>query len=87
MNWWASVDPLVVIGLILLVSSFLGFRLGKWLQEKTNLEDDKFIKILLAASRFIVVLGSFAALCFGGWFVWPAIVTLSEWVLNSVIIR
>ncbi len=87
MNWWDSVDPLVVIGLILLVSSFLGFRLGKWLQEKTNLEDDKFIKILLAISRFIVVVGSFVALGFGGWFVWPAIVALSEWVFNSVIIR
>lgn len=87
MNWWNSSDSLALVGLLLVICSFLGFRLEKWLKEKTNSENDKFIKTLLWFSKFIITIGSVAALCFGCWFIWPAIVTLSSWLINFVIIH
>lgn len=83
-NWLSAVDPLAVIGLVLIVAGLLSFKIAKWVLEKIEKEDDKFILFLWKALRLGLLLMGTGGVAFGAWLIWPTVASFWSDLIGSI---
>lgn len=85
-NFLSDLDPLLLVGIVLVILGFLSLRVAKWVTEKIIGETEKFILFLWRALHLVLMVVGFGSIGFGCWLIWPSVVKLVSDFYTSVFV-